>query len=173
MKIDLPKKYKFGRYVSSGYHGNIYLVYEEEYKIIKYYIDKELGLKELKILNNLNHPNLLKIKEFFYYNNKLYLVQDYYSKGNLYSRSLKNPISKIEYNKWIYQLNSILEYLHQNNICHNDLKLNNILLNDDDDIILIDFGSALINTKKFESDNKNFIKIKDELFKNIGINSKI
>ena len=79
MKIDLPNKYKFARYISSGYHGNIYLVYDSGYKIIKSYLDRSLGLKKRKILTSLNHSNLLKIK-IFYYNNRLNIVQKYYTK---------------------------------------------------------------------------------------------
>ena len=87
----------------------------------------------------------------------------YYQKGSLYNRLLRTDVNQNEYIIWIKQLKSAIDYIHKYKVTHNDLKLNNILLSDDNDIIIIDFGCALENTFDFNSDIESFKNIKDKI----------
>ena len=87
----------------------------------------------------------------------------FYNKGNLYSRLLRTHITNNEYTKWILQLKSSLNYIHYCNISHNDLKLKNILLDNDSNIIIIDFGCAKENTLDFTSDIESLKNIQQKL----------
>lgn len=169
MFVDLPKRYKFHRYLSSGYHGDIYLVYDTVYKILKKFNDIKVGKNETNIITKLNHPNIIKHLEYYEYNNCWFIEMIYYSKGNLYSRLLRNYISKHEYIKWLYQIKNALDYMHKYKITHNDLKLNNILLDNNDNIIIIDFGCALENILDFSNDINSFENIQHKLKNKIKI----
>ncbi len=163
MFFGVPEKYKFHRYISSGYHGDIYLVYDTRYKILKKYNDIKVGKHETQINNRLCHPNIIKYIESYEYRNCWYVEMPYYQKGSLYSRLLRAHVNQNEYIIWIKQLKSAIDYMHKTKVTHNDLKLNNILLSDDNDIIIIDFGCASENTSDFNSDIESFKHIRDKI----------
>lgn len=143
MKFDIPKKYRFIKYVNSGYHGNIYLVMlGKQYRVLKEIIDIKGGLNELLALIKLNHNNIIKLNTFSIHNDKLYFEFKYYGNGSLLERIRKSLIPIDDVNKWKHQLKGVIEYCHNINITHNDLKLNNILLDKNHNIILIDFGCS-------------------------------
>jgi serine/threonine protein kinase len=163
MIFGVPKKYKFHKYITSGYHGDIYLVFDSEYKILKKYIDVAVGKNETKIINTLHHPNIIKNIDSYEYEHCWFVEIPFYYKGDLYSRHLRTDISNNEYTKWILQLKSTIDYLHNKKIAHNDLKLNNILLDDNNNIVIIDFACALENTSVFSSDIESFKTIQQKL----------
>lgn len=163
MFIEVPKFYKFHRYISSGYHGDIYLVYDASYKILKKYNDITVGKGDTKIIQNLNHINIIKNIKSYKYQNCWYVEMPFYKKGNLYSRLLRTSITKNEYSKWLIQIKSAINYIHGLNISHNDLKLNNILLDNENNIIIIDFGCAKESTNDFSSDLESVKNIQQKL----------
>ena len=104
--------------------------------------------REIIILRKLNHPGIINIKDFHINveSHKCYIVLPYFKNGDLFDFYEKNPsfftIGRIL--EIIRKLLIIVKYCHDNNICHRDIKLENILLNDDFletlSITLIDFG---------------------------------
>lgn len=105
------------------------------------------GQIEINILKSIEHHNIIKYIESFTVDNVIHLVLEYTPCMDLYDFSQKTKY--IEANNLIfimYQLLLTVEYLHSKNICHNDIKLENILLisNTDYCIKLIDFGLSRI-----------------------------
>ena len=94
---------------------------------------------ETNILNTLDHPNIPKIHLNENTFEHQYLVMDYYSRGDLYDNIQKKNINKDDYKTFISKLIKPIYYIHQNNIVHLDLKLENYLLTTNNDFILIDF----------------------------------
>ncbi len=95
--------------------------------------------KEINILNFLDHPNIPRlIFSQNTYNNQ-YLIMDYYPYGDLYDNCEKKNIDTKDYNTIIRKLIKPIYYIHQNNVVHLDLKLENYLLTHNNDFILIDF----------------------------------
>lgn len=100
--------------------------------------------REFTVMKKLNHPNIIKLHEVFFdsENKNVYLVLDYYEKGDLHNYLKDKPLKEKYAKKFMRQLSSGLKYLHDNNIIHRDLKLKNILVTNSNDIVLSDFGFA-------------------------------
>jgi len=122
----------------------------------KDYIVKDLDLedesifysavRELSVLLTIDHPNIIKIADYFIEDNTLYIVQPFIQ-NSLYDLIKKHRTEDTSFTK--EQINKILKgsleaiyYLHQNNITHRDLKPENILIKDDFTPMVIDFGQA-------------------------------
>ena len=117
------------------------------------------SLREIMIMKRLNHKNILQLLEVvtskpFKNNNfekNAYLVFEYME------HDLCSLIhSKIDYEKSqikliLYQLIKGLEYLHNNNVLHRDIKPQNILLNNKGEVKIGDFGLSRI----FQDNLKN------------------
>ena len=66
---------------------------------------------------------------------------EYASGGDLFDYIIgKGKISEYEASKIFSQISSGIEYLHQNGICHRDMKLENVLLDSENKIKIVDFG---------------------------------
>ena len=77
-------------------------------------------------------------------NNCIYCVQEYFPCKSLYDFLKSNPdITHDQIKGIISKILNSLEYLHERNICHRDLTLNNVLVSEDlKTVKLIDFGVA-------------------------------
>ena len=121
-------------------------------------------IKEINIISNLRHPNiLLYIGASIDEENNFYIVTEYIPNGNLFDYLHKNNNNEYEDNKSnfkklskklklkiAYQIALSIKYLHSRNITHCDIKSSNILLENDFDIKLSDFGlSQFLNILDF------------------------
>lgn len=98
-------------------------------------------VKEAKNLAQMNHPHIVKVVDVFEENDTVYYVMQYLSGGSLADYvKLHGALDEAIAIKYIQQIGSALEYMHQKHICHYDVKPSNILLDDKDNAILIDFG---------------------------------
>ena len=115
---------------------------------------KKLALKqEISILTSLNHSHIMKlhaaIKEF----GEIHLVMEYIPGLNLYAYMRKKPLKRYdesEVRRLFPQIVSAIRYLHNQDIAHRDIKLENILLDHTNNIKIIDFGYSTHqeNTRK-------------------------
>lgn len=102
---------------------------------------------ETEMLKKCNHPNIVKHIDHFElpYRNTIraYLVLDFINGRNLRELFILNRATEAQVKSWSIQLLSALEYLHLLGYIHRDINPKNILLKDDN-VILIDFGTAVI-----------------------------
>jgi calcium-dependent protein kinase len=128
-------------------------------KLSKLNIDSEQFQKEIKILMQMDHPNIIKLYEVFESQRSLYLVMEECKGGEIFDRIIQHIQKKEMYSEKdaatiFQQVMSAIEYCHNNGICHRDLKPENILyLNEgaekDNPIKVIDFGlSQVISSDK-------------------------
>ena len=99
--------------------------------------------REINILETLNHPNIVKLHEMVQTTEYIGIILEYASGGELFDyilnhRYLKDPVAR----KLFAQLVSGVGYLHKKGIIHRDLKLENLLLDRNRNIIITDFGFA-------------------------------
>ena len=98
-------------------------------------------VKEAKNLAQMNHPHIVKVVDVFEENDTVYYVMQYLSGGSLSDYvKLHGALDEAIAIKYIQQIGSALEYMHQKHICHYDVKPSNILLDDKGGAMLIDFG---------------------------------
>ena len=71
---------------------------------------------------------------------KLYIIVDYLPNKDLFSYIKSNEIDENTAKKFFYKILKAIEYCHSQGICHRDIKLENILLNEKNEPVLCDFG---------------------------------
>ena len=108
--------------------------------------------EEISILKKLNHENIVKFFGFFETNNQLLIKMEYVKYGTL-SKWMKNhkTITENEASIILKQILSAVAYLHGKQICHRDIKPQNIMLSQENDlngIKIIDFGLSAQNFDK-------------------------
>lgn len=104
-------------------------------------------LQEAHILEKLSHPYVLNLLDAGFHENQLpYLITAYASGGSLrqYLRHLNQRVSWETAIQILSQIGQALQYIHKQGIIHRDLKPANILLNEQGEALLADFGIASI-----------------------------
>ena len=109
-------------------------------------------LKEIYFLVLLKNKNLfVDLDDILLSNEIIYLIfkKNNTSLSQLIKYKITNYLNNKELVKWIiYQITKGLEFLHYNNIIHNDIKPDNILVNGRGKIFICDFGSATYKNEK-------------------------
>ena len=86
-------------------------------------------IDEIEILKKLEHPNIMKVYESFVDNHNYYIVSELCDQGHLLSKLEKlGKMDQIVVKFLMGQILNAVAYLHEKNILHGDLKLENVLL---------------------------------------------
>lgn len=97
--------------------------------------------REIQIMSSVRHPNIIHIYEVFENREKMVLVMEYAAGGELYDYlSERKVLSEDEARRIFRQIATAIYYCHKHNICHRDLKLENILLDEVGNAKIADFG---------------------------------
>lgn len=154
------KETRFGEYIlgqtlGEGEFGKVKLGWKKNGEVqvaIKLIRRESLGqnpsrlpkiYREVSILRGLEHPNIVKLHEMIETPPYIGIILEYASGGELFDyilnhRYLKDNIAR----KLFAQLVSGVGYLHKKGIVHRDLKLENLLLDRNRNIVITDFGFA-------------------------------
>jgi len=103
---------------------------------------------EVEILKKVKHPNIVCLKDMFETNEKLCLIMELVTGGELFDKIVeKGQYSEKDASVIVKKMLSAVEYLHSIGIAHRDLKPENLLLkggNVDTEVMLSDFGLSKI-----------------------------
>ena len=92
-------------------------------------IDSTKLIDEIRILKNLDHPNIMKIYEFYVDKDNFYIISDFCDQGDLFRKLEKlGKMNEIVVKFIMDQILNAVAYLHSKNVLHGDIKLENILL---------------------------------------------
>ena len=100
---------------------------------------KQKFIKEARNIASLEHKHIVPIIDVFEENGTAYYVMKYFSGGSL---SFNSAIPEDVALRYTNQLASALCFIHQKRMMHLDIKPSNILLDDEGNVVLIDFGLA-------------------------------
>ena len=133
---------------SEGVNSALYLVKDTQLgsNLILKQIDKnnfnEVSryFEESKKIYNLKHPNIININTASYDDEYIYITMPYYRKGSLYNLIKNENLSMRKIIKYSLDFLSAVEYIHNKEIVHCDIKPNNILISDKDRAVITDFG---------------------------------
>ena len=111
-------------------------------RFLKDQTQKNKLLREMKLHKMIDHPyiaQLFGVKDNFI---NYYLIMEYLPNGSLLNKVMAvKLLSEKTALKYFTQILSAIKYLHETlKIVHRDLKLDNIMLDDDNNVKLIDFG---------------------------------
>ncbi|KAF9976052.1 hypothetical protein BGZ73_009211 [Actinomortierella ambigua] len=113
--------------------------------------------KEIRILKNLRHPHIIEFYDVLFHENTLYLLMA------LAKCSLRTAIEDNELQDWFtktriaHQIAQSLQYIHKKKIQHRDLKSDNVLLTENLEVRLCDFGLSKI--KQISASRSNGARI--------------
>ncbi|WVZ87779.1 hypothetical protein U9M48_034364 [Paspalum notatum var. saurae] len=99
-------------------------------------------LQEIMILKSVNHDNVIRFYGACTKQRKYVIVTEYMPGGNLYDflRKQKNILELTVVLRIAIGISKGMDYLHQNNIIHRDLKTANLLMGSDHVVKIADFG---------------------------------
>jgi tRNA A-37 threonylcarbamoyl transferase component Bud32 len=106
---------------------------------------REMLDREAALLLKINHPNIVKVLDYFIEQDRNYLMLDYVNGQDLRQLIKQNgPQKESTVINWALQMTNILKYLHEQDppLIHRDFTPDNIVLCDDGSIVVIDFGAA-------------------------------
>ncbi|XP_074849142.1 serine/threonine-protein kinase Nek1 isoform X3 [Carettochelys insculpta] len=109
--------------------------------------EREESRREVAVLANMKHPNIVLYRESFEENGCLYIVMDYCEGGDLFRRINAQKgilFSEDQIMDWFVQICLALKHVHDRKILHRDIKSQNIFLTKDGTIQLGDFGIARV-----------------------------
>ncbi len=152
----LPKqlgKYKIERWVASGAYGDLFeavdTVIEQRVavKVISLHKSKELAkaklLREAKYLLELYHPNIVRFYHCDFLGNNLLLFMELLQGKSLRTEIEENHKSVLDqFFTLSVKILETVKYIHDQGILHCDLNTENILLTNENEIKIIDFGLA-------------------------------
>ena len=99
--------------------------------------------REIELLQKLDHPQIVSILDFGEYQGAPYIVMPFLRGGTLQDRLTEGSLSAVEGARLSEQVSDALAHAHANGVVHRDVKTSNILLDDEGNALLSDFGFAL------------------------------
>ena len=109
-------------------------------------------LQEARIIAGLKHPHIVRVLEFGVEEQRPFLVMAYAPHGTLRRRySRDKTLSPPVVAPYVRQIADALQYAHERKIIHRDVKPENMLLDDDNTVLLSDFGLAVRERSTYRS----------------------
>ncbi|KAF7816217.1 CBL-interacting serine/threonine-protein kinase 11 [Senna tora] len=148
-------KYELGRLLGCGAFAKVYFarnVQNGQSVAVKVINKKKItgsGLmsnikREITIMSRLRHPNIVKLHEVLATKTKIYFVMEFVKGGELFSKISKGRFSEDLARKYFQQLISAVGYCHSHGVFHRDLKPENLLVDENGNLKVSDFGLSAV-----------------------------
>ena len=163
LDTDSLENYQKIERIGKGSYGSVYKVLNKNSNLIRamkiipknYQKDNEEIMREINILKNLDHPNVMKIYEFLEDDKNYYLIQEFCDEGDLESilADKKKTFCEFLVKFIMYQVFLAINYLHSNKIVHQDIKKKNVSI------------IKFTEDKKIKDNSNTQLKVKNSLKK--------
>lgn len=149
-------RYEVGKLLGHGTFAKVYhakSIVSGESVAIKV-LDKEKIMKsglvahikrEIAILRRVRHPNIVQLFEVMATKAKIYFVMEYVRGGELFAKVAKGRLKEEVARKYFQQLISAVGFCHARGVYHRDIKPENLLLDDNGDLKVSDFGLSAVS----------------------------
>jgi serine/threonine protein kinase len=120
--------------------------------------EQEHFLQEARFIAHLEHPHIIRLFDFGVERGVQYLVMQYAPNGTVrqrYPNGTILPLSQVI--SYARQIASALEYAHRLGVVHRDLKPENLLIGSNEEILLSDFGIAVVIRNEFAVSTQNVV----------------
>ena len=108
--------------------------------------------REISVMKRLRHPNIVKLHEVLASKTKIYFVMEFVKGGELFAKVAKGRFSEDLGRKYFRQLISAVGYCHSRGVYHRDLKPENLLIDENGNLKVSDFGLSAIAEDQIRSD---------------------
>jgi serine/threonine protein kinase len=103
------------------------------------------------VLSHLQHPHIIQVFDSGISDYTAYLAMTYAPGGNMrqcYPKGTRLPLATVI--QYVRQIADALQYVHQNQLIHRDIKPHNLLMGENEQVMLSDFGIAVVCSDKDE-----------------------
>ncbi|PWA64788.1 hypothetical protein CTI12_AA341570 [Artemisia annua] len=147
----LNGKYELGRQLGHGTFAKVYhaknvktgktvamkMIGKE--KVIKVGMTEQIQ-REISVMKMMRHPNIVEIYEVMASKSKIYIAMELVRGGELFSKIAKGRLREDAARSYFQQLISAVDFCHSRGVYHRDLKPENLLLDEDGNLKVTDFG---------------------------------
>nr|UOI39529.1 CBL-interacting protein kinase [Betula platyphylla] len=156
----LMQKYELGRLLGQGTFAKVYRArnLKSGQNIAVKIIDKQkvlrVGLidqikREISVMRLVRHPNVVQLYEVMASKTKIYFAMEYAKGGELFNKVAKGKLKEDVARKYFQQLIAAVDFCHSRGVYHRDIKPENLLLDENGDLKVSDFGlSALCESRR-------------------------
>ncbi|KAF9594580.1 hypothetical protein IFM89_033550 [Coptis chinensis] len=153
--IVLFSKYELGKLLGCGAFAKVYHARNIEtgqsvaIKCISKHKIAKSGLtahikREISIMRRLHHPHIVKLYEVLATKTKIYFVMEFVKGGELFAKVAKARFGEDLSRRFFQQLISAVGYCHAHGVFHRDLKPENLLVDENGDLKVSDFGLSAV-----------------------------
>lgn len=152
----LLQKYELGRLLGQGTFAKVYYARNANtsQSVAIKMIDKEKVLKvglmdqikrEISVMQLVRHPNIVQLYEVMATKTKIYFVMEYVKGGELFNQIAKGRLEEDIARKHFQQLIRAVKFCHNRGVYHRDLKPENLLLDENGNLKVSDFGLSALS----------------------------
>ncbi|KAI3454018.1 hypothetical protein Pfo_010681 [Paulownia fortunei] len=135
-------KVYYGRHLATNECVAIKVIKKDE--VIKNERMMEQIKREISVMRLVRHPNIVELKEVMATKSKIYFVMEYVRGGALFSKVARGRLKEDAARKYFQQLISAVDFCHSRGVFHRDLKPENLLLDENGDLKISDFGLSAL-----------------------------
>ncbi|KAM3371983.1 hypothetical protein ACQJBY_019062 [Aegilops geniculata] len=152
----LMGKYEMGKMLGQGTFAKVYHArnIETSQSVAIKVTDKEKVLKggltdqikrEISVMKLVKHPNIVQMYEVMATKTKIYFVLEHVKGGELFNKVQRGRLKEEAARKYFQQLICAVDFCHSRGVYHRDLKPENLLLDENSNLKVSDFGLSTIS----------------------------